>query len=380
MLMSSTIKPYVSLGCDPEVFLYNDEGEKVPSIGLFGGSKKNPLLIEGSVPGLGILEDNVTLEFNLSPNTSSQNFINNTYHSLETITDLARSKGLQVLIAASAHFSDASLASDAAMISGCDPDHDAYNYGAKRVPISLKELGNWRCAGGHLHFGYDTEKSSTPKWAIVQFLDACALMFWEPHFSKDEPNVIRKAHYGKPGVYRNKSYGLEYRSPSPLWLKFKNGDMDFIRSCHNIVGGILSDESRTRALYDIINWKEVYGVLSGAGARDKKIVELKRRLLPIREELTENGLAWIDQNYTVGESSVLDEDVAPGLQVPNRRGAQTFAAQLAEAAGQGIDAQRIHHALDTLQAQPRFRFAQLPDLHRVMREHNGPVEQGGDNA
>ena len=55
------------LGCDPEVFLLNQQGKFVSSIDKVGGSKLITRQLEGMEKGFTVQEDNVALEFGIPP-------------------------------------------------------------------------------------------------------------------------------------------------------------------------------------------------------------------------------------------------------------------------------------------------------------------------
>ncbi len=159
-------KHIVTIGCDPEFFLYNsDDGHFVSSIGLIGGSKDKPRPIEaGESIGLAVLEDNVTLEFNIAPVASVNDFIHNV-HGAKNIISSVILRPLNLAMREkvdSAEFAPEALASIEAQTFGCDPDFDAYSQGKQRVPPKPSVLKNWRCAGGHIHLGWDKSKCDVP--------------------------------------------------------------------------------------------------------------------------------------------------------------------------------------------------------------------------
>lgn len=90
---------------------------------------------------------------------------------------------------------------------GCIPFENAYLLG---VPLTPKPYGdNWRFAGGHIHLSYD--KNVIPSHILVRMLD-------DKFKGKDNKTPRRDEFYGQLGSYREKSYGIEYRSLSNFWM------------------------------------------------------------------------------------------------------------------------------------------------------------------
>lgn len=253
-------KVVVTLGCDPEFFLINRVNQSyVSSIGLIGGSKDKPLPIAaGEHLGLQVLEDNVTLEFNINPATTANALFSNVREAKAIINNtLLFPRNLQLAENInSAEFPDAQLANEQARVFGCDPDFDAYSQGKMRTPPTPSLLKNARCAGGHVHLGWDKSKCNVPDWAIVQMLDLCAGLW---HYSLFGVG-IRRQHYGLAGLYRPKPYGIEYRTPDNSWTN--NGGNQFLSNLANTVAAIVTNQGKARDWYDAVNWKEVGSCLS----------------------------------------------------------------------------------------------------------------------
>lgn len=204
----------MTFGADPEVFLTRDNAI-VPCVGIFQGTKEDPYKVPRSKAGLMIQEDGVTLEFNINP-VPTEGF-EKAIHT--ATTELMRyvvraDPSYAFRNVASNAFSAADLNSRQANTIGCDPDNNAWKRGAPRKPISIKELGNDRFAGGHIHFGYDIDNCEIPSWALIQFIEVCGYL---PYLHTDKQGPRRK-FYGQPGLFREKAYGVEYRTPSNFWL------------------------------------------------------------------------------------------------------------------------------------------------------------------
>lgn len=204
----------ILVGTDIELFLFDNKlGEIVPSVGVLPGTKENPYRPPSMEKGFAIQEDNVMVEFNIPPAGTYTKFGTNIKEGLVMVlTRLEKQYGSQYSLFTSSHthkFAPKYLKSNQAQLIGCEPDFDAYNGGAMRneapVPSDI------RTCGGHIHLGGD-----------FQCPDFVAALFAELFFSircrmTVKAGDARAAWYGKPGVFRPKPYGIEYRTPNNQW-------------------------------------------------------------------------------------------------------------------------------------------------------------------
>lgn len=208
-----------TLGADPEMFVRSAARKvRIPICGLVGGTKTKPIRFPGLPATFMYQEDNVAFEVNVPPSSDSRTFATNVQHVLDAGTKLLAPKGLTVDLTLSAHrFSDEELSHPLAQTIGCTPDKCAYSPEGDdpvvREPFEIKDLGNWRFTGGHIHFGYD--KTLLPEHVMVRLIDAFVYL---PFLPKDTQRA-RRSKYGLAGLYRSKPYGLEYRTPSNFWLQ-----------------------------------------------------------------------------------------------------------------------------------------------------------------
>ena len=75
-------KQIVTVGHDAELFLYDENDNAIPSIGLVGGSKECPRPVNGGA----VQEDNVMAELNIEPCTTAKQFVNRTNDVMESLT------------------------------------------------------------------------------------------------------------------------------------------------------------------------------------------------------------------------------------------------------------------------------------------------------
>lgn len=196
------------LGADPELFCVDKDGKYISAVGKFGGTKQKPKPMK--IKGFFVQEDNVSVEFNIPPASSDEDFVRNISIALEEIEQRAKAKNLFLSITASASFKPDQLRSRASRLFGCDHDYNAWNMGRNPRPVS--DDFTLRSCGGHEHLGW-LDKPRNP-WLFVRWLDlyqACPMILVD----KDQK---RRELYGKAGAFREKPYGVEYRTLSNFWL------------------------------------------------------------------------------------------------------------------------------------------------------------------
>jgi hypothetical protein len=193
------------LGCDPELFLQNNVGRLISSIGLIGGSKDFPMPIG---EGCAVQEDNVAVEFNTPPCASAAEFIKSIQFNLDYLTERAKEMDLQLCIKPSGEFDDEQLDNEAAQEFGCEPDYNAWN-GGRQNPRPSAPNKNLRSAGGHIHIETDL-----PCLDVVKAMD----LFVGCPMIEFDTDTQRRELYGKAGAFRKKAYGVEYRTSSNAWI------------------------------------------------------------------------------------------------------------------------------------------------------------------
>jgi hypothetical protein len=191
----------MKLGCDPEVFC-NNGNVIVPVCGYIPGTKLSPLPVSKGA----LQEDNVAAEFNIEPATTKEEWINNIFDVMGELSAHLSKHGIGYTIKASHYFERAALeeAGQKAFVFGCDPDLNAWT---GKVQIA-KSKGNLRTCGGHVHI--EGGNDNTVRWMDV-YVGLPSLLI-----DKDKD---RRKMYGKPGSFRFKPYGVEYRAVSNFWLQ-----------------------------------------------------------------------------------------------------------------------------------------------------------------
>lgn len=204
----------VKIGCDPEVFVKNPNTRQfVCAHNMIPGTKAEP----HRVPNGAVQVDGMALEFNIDPAETREQFVGNVQSVFKTLEEMV--PGYNVIVKPTAQFTREvfEASPDVAKELGCEPDYNAYT-GEKNIKPNNKVM--YRTASGHVHIGWTDGED--PFGAshfedcrlIVRECDA-TLGIMSTLFDHDKR---RRNLYGKPGAFRPKSYGVEYRVLSNQWL------------------------------------------------------------------------------------------------------------------------------------------------------------------
>jgi hypothetical protein len=192
-----------TIGCDPELFL--KQGDKyMSSVGLIGGSKDFPRAL--SKDGYAILEDNVTVEFNIAPCHNHIEFIAAIQYAMAAIREVV--PGYEFSQESAAIFDKDQLDSPGAQEFGCEPDFNAWTKTVNPRPCAVD--ASLRSAGGHVHIGHDQDP--------IEVIRAMDWFLGVPSTRLDTNGAQRRNLYGGAGSFRPKEYGCEYRTLSNFWI------------------------------------------------------------------------------------------------------------------------------------------------------------------
>lgn len=202
------------IGCDPEVFITNEVDEIISGIGLIGGTKQAPRLVNCGA----VQEDNVLGEFNTNPTLSKKEFISNITTVMQEMKKIIGTKNLKVV--SSYEFTQKVLSESGpkAMEFGCDPDYNAWTGDTNRPPSPFTNL---RTAGGHVHVSFNVYDEDVDPFKAAAMMDYYLGL---PSLLLDHDNR-RREMYGKAGACRPKLEskgdpynGVEYRTLSNFWI------------------------------------------------------------------------------------------------------------------------------------------------------------------
>lgn len=201
----------VLIGADPELFLKESNGHFVSSIDKIGGTKYDPRPIDEF--GNSVQEDNVAVEYNITPAKTRDAFIFSNQKVLSYLEEHVKKLGLSFAKDAAAFFPDEELQDYRALTFGCEPDYNAWT-GNENPPIEVsEEFRNLRSAGGHIHVGYENP-NRVDSDELVKAMD----VFLGCQSIKYDEDTLRRKLYGKAGSCRYKQYGVEYRTLSGFWI------------------------------------------------------------------------------------------------------------------------------------------------------------------
>lgn len=216
------------LGSDPEFILLKN-GQPFSAEGVIGHGKFDPLDLGNQVI---VHEDNILVEFNISPANSMTEFLKNNIKAVYTIhKKFLKDKELLISKECYAEFDAQALATEQAQSVGCSPEFDAIT-GEMLDPPKLAAVPA-RTAGGHVHIGYPNE-NLFESMAIIKTLD---LYLGIPSLILD-PDKKRRALYGKASSFRRTDgVKVEYRTLSNFWLF----DKDLMEWVWNVVDKVVND-------------------------------------------------------------------------------------------------------------------------------------------
>lgn len=217
-----------SIGADPELFVTHRRGGKcISAHDLFPGTKKSPhMIMDGKgIPLGGIQVDGVAAEFNIPPSFTDEEFSNNITFVIKELDKLLKEKDKKELLTLraipTARFGRKYFKSlpPEALVLGCEPDYDAWEYQFKPRP-SPRTTKAFRTGAGHIHIGWTRDQDVEEPGhlldcrSVVKQLDSVLYplsMLWDG-------DTTRRTLYGEMGSYRPKNYGVEYRPLSNAWV------------------------------------------------------------------------------------------------------------------------------------------------------------------
>lgn len=218
----------LTLGSDPEFFLLNNVGKVVSShTAGVQGDKKHPHALEYGA----MHRDNVLVEINVPPAHTVDEWVSSHVRTMK-LAESEISDEYKIAKDVSVHMDMDELWHPEAATFGCEPDYCAYTREKNPAPNSYTDL---RSAGGHVHFGYETEQQDMD----VRIVLAADLFLAVPALLMDHDDE-RRSLYGKAGAYRPKPYGVEYRTLSNFWIHsealmswcFRNAERAYDFACH----------------------------------------------------------------------------------------------------------------------------------------------------
>lgn len=249
----------ITFGSDPEIFLV-EKGTRnlVPPEYLIHFKGLNPIRIDTNSSNIrhpvfvenkdfSIIGDGALFEFILTPSEDIMVMYNRFLLAMESLHEIANKFNLDVLHSPIADFNVKKYFEDMkedvvklSTIAGCDPDEDAIddNYESK-----IRSLTQWvkRGAGGHIHLG--VKNYPLLHEDVIPAIKLMAITVGNTYIK----NVVdlkseqeRQEVFGKAGRYRIQNYsgdilGIEYRTPSNVWLLSEESVNEIAEACRKAI-------------------------------------------------------------------------------------------------------------------------------------------------
>ncbi len=228
----------IKIGTDPEFFLTMND-KFVSAAGHFPGTKKRPFpVIDGAVQ-----VDGTALEFNIDAADTEDEFTHRIFGVLKQMADMIVKAlpGADIALTPVARYTDEDWRKIpmSAKILGCDPDFDAWTGMVNPSPGDRILNVPLRTASGHIHIGWTNSQDVQDPWHFENCMKVAQTFaesgLFDPQTDRERERV---QYYGMNGSFRPKSYGVELRAPSNLWLGSEKSIRDTYRNVHGIFNSI----------------------------------------------------------------------------------------------------------------------------------------------
>lgn len=245
----------ITVGADPEFFLFDSKvGENISAHELVPGTKDKPHRLKHGAVQL----DGTAAEFNIDPASSAEEF----RHNIESVLGEIRGmipKRFTFNFSPSVRFKEDYFNKEIPESSkelGCTPDFSAFSENADPAPrpVAYGAYKTMRTGAGHIHVGWTDVKD--PK-AQDHYWDCRRVILnmynnytnWCSIWDSDNE---RRYLYGSGPVFRPKTYGCEFRTPSNAWLKYPKIYEYLFNSTVKIVENI-ADNKETNNSFNYYN-------------------------------------------------------------------------------------------------------------------------------
>lgn len=222
-------------GTDPEGFILNRKsGQFVAAAGIIPGTKSLPFRVEKGA----VQVDGLAAEFNIDPVDNAADFDNNIQTVINQLVGMIHEvdKDLELVFTPTAHFDTDYFVKlePETKILGCDPDYGITGT-VNAVAEDLSETPI-RTAAGHVHIGW-RDKGPTDDPAHFEDCRLVAESFHKKGYQFFKPETaaekVRLHYYGHSGAFRPKSYGVELREPSNIWVKASDTRRLMFKTMHD---------------------------------------------------------------------------------------------------------------------------------------------------
>lgn len=229
----------ITIGCDPEFFLKNEEGYIPAEVTGISGTKQEPL----SLPSGGAVQiDGCALEFNIQPAKSADEFSQNIQATMKEIREIVDEKLIFDFKPVATFTNDVwDKTSKSSKELGCNPDYSAYTMEQKTPPQGSGDRP-FRTAAGHIHVGFTKDMDiNDPRHIYDCAILTQALDFYIGKFEQNwAPMSDRKKLYGEMGSFRPTPYGFEYRVLGNDWVDKPNVTKYLFERTRQVVHNVLT--------------------------------------------------------------------------------------------------------------------------------------------
>jgi len=206
----------ILVGADPELFAFDKE-TPVSAFGLIKGTKYEPFKVQDGA----VQVDGMALEFNINPAENEAEFIKNLNSVMSSLKSMVPDFDIRAVPVAEFGIDYILEQPQEAVELGCTPDFDAWANGSINEPPNA--MMPFRTGAGHVHIGW-VETNDASEYD-PDHLEKCVSVIKQLDFFLGLPSLFydkgvkRRTMYGKPGCFRPKTYGAEYRVLSNQWLE-----------------------------------------------------------------------------------------------------------------------------------------------------------------
>lgn len=212
---------FISLGSDPEFFVLDPKGKPFPATLFAKGTKEFPVPIAELGDGFFEQRDNLSFEGNVPPAYTKEDFVKNLSLLRKFFLNKVALFGYSLSNNGVEYFSKRYLDTAEGLEFGCSSTISSWDSSNKEIisrPTPILDGVNFRVSGFHIHIGYDEPLFKNKLQTDILIGRLFDLFVTVPsHDIKPEPERIKT--YGKWGMIRSKSYGVECRTLSTFFTR-----------------------------------------------------------------------------------------------------------------------------------------------------------------
>jgi hypothetical protein len=214
--MSVKFPTPITIGADPELFVMRED-KFVSGHDMLPGNKYDPFRVKDGA----VQVDGTALEFNIDPCSTANEFVKRIDGVVTIMKRMVHhvSPSYRVVAAPTALYTDDywKTVPESAKILGCEPDYDAWTGEVNPKP---NDAVSFRTGSGHIHIGWteDEDPHDVNHFSdCIRVVKQMDCILYPVSFLWDNDRKRREL-YGKPGAFRPKPYGAEYRVLSNAWV------------------------------------------------------------------------------------------------------------------------------------------------------------------